>query len=98
MLEQPEAYNVRILPTALKKEITDKYKLHLAWIDQQTSDDEQIKQAQKIEFQSCIDYMNAVDDSGRIAEFKVKCAELDSLRKENCREVFPELARHGMFD
>jgi hypothetical protein len=120
-LKNPVEYNIRILPTHLKKQAEEKINKHVEWIIAYAKQHPPVEiplapeKFEKIknrlhwikknpvtgfftldiiinEFQSCITYMNASDESHLIPKFREMSAKLDALRGENTIQVFPELA------
>ena len=91
ILEQPEYYNIAILPPAMKQRIEQKYREHIVWLESIPSDDEFRKQYVIHEFKHCIEHIHAKDWSHRIPEFKEWCKKLDVLRGESTLDIFPEL-------
>lgn len=91
ILEQPEYYNIAILPPSLKQKIEQKYRKHIAWLEAEPTDDEYRRAFVVKEFKHCIEHLNAHDWTHRIGEFKAWCKKLDVLRGESTLETFPEL-------
>jgi len=97
MLNEPECYNVRILPDRLKEEAEKKLKEHISWLKEQEPIDKSAMDAmvQKKycirKWYSCIQYMKGENCQRYIPEFLERTNKLDKIRNESCREIFPEL-------
>ena len=91
LLKQPEIYDIRILPTEIKKKIEARYREHLKWLDQ--FDEREFVKLPMVrnEFSQCIDFLWSEDRTHHIPDFKANCEQLDRMRKEKTSEVFPEL-------
>lgn len=91
MLVEPAAYNIQILPSDLKKHITNLYIEHMDWIQSTEAVNVKKKKHCVEQFLNIPIYMNSRDKSKLIPEFVKKTKELDALRKESFTDVFPEL-------
>ena len=76
ILNHPECLNVRCLPKHLKEKAEENLKPYLLLP----------------RMQGVIDYMWAEDWSDKIPEFNQYTKRIDASRKENIRDVVPELA------
>ena len=86
MLQQPDYYNITCLPVEAKKMIVGKYKKFIYnYMD--LLDEYEIKQMLK-----WLKYMNSVDNSHLLKQFKDKQERLDKLREESFEIVYPEYA------
>ena len=86
MLQQPDYYNITCLPVEAKKMIVGKYKKFIYnYMD--LLDEYEIKQMLK-----WLKYMNSVDNSHLLKQFKDKQERLDKLREESFETVYPEYA------
>lgn len=91
MLEQPEHYNIQILPKDLKGRVKEIYKAHVEWMKTQASKDEFVKGVVMNEFEKCMEYMDAADLSHLLPQFKNITLRLDEIRKEQTAITLPEL-------
>lgn len=91
ILIDPPAYNIRVLPEFLKKEVIEKYEQHLRWLTAQAFSDEKLGPHTVRQFQNIITHLKGEDKSGLLTEFHQKNQALDKLRQENAAEIFPEL-------
>jgi MoaA/NifB/PqqE/SkfB family radical SAM enzyme len=92
LLNKPIYYNMKILPSEMKKQVTEKIKKHITWLKQQSAfTGEEMLSADK-QFESCINFLNDEDLSDQIPRFVSNTVRLDEYRKENCLEIFPELS------
>ncbi len=79
-------------PKPVPQKHLEKLKNRLSWLKAESVTGHYKLNMVISEFRNCITYMNSQDDSHLIPEFRKKCADLDRLRGENTKEVFPELA------
>jgi predicted 3-demethylubiquinone-9 3-methyltransferase (glyoxalase superfamily) len=86
ILQDPEHYRIDIAPAAFKAELETKFRAHIEWLQSQ----DQLSRATQ-GFESAITFMNATDNTHLIDTFWRKTNELDSIRKEQCLDVLPEL-------
>ena len=86
ILQGPEYYRCDILPSGLKTSATDKINQTIDWLAGQ----DHLKRA-TTGYQGIINFMNANDNSGHIAEFLRITDQLDRLRGEDFLSIFPEL-------
>ena len=92
LLVQPEPYNIRVLPEAIKAEARHKYQDHLKWLEAQTPNrPERLEECLKM-YHNLLLHLDSADMSGLLPEFRERTAKLDKLRQESFVEVFPELA------
>lgn len=97
ILNEPECYNIRILPEDLKNAAAEKLTEHISWIKEQEpfqgkDTDTLINRKYYIsKWFSCIHYMQDQDWQNRIPEFIERTTKVDEIRNENFLEVFPEL-------
>ncbi|MBL4708552.1 MAG: twitch domain-containing radical SAM protein [Flavobacteriales bacterium] len=91
VLKNPDIYDIRILPTEIKKQVESAYTDHLTWL--KTFDGEGLLKLNMVkqEFESCIQYMWSEDRSELQEKFKENCDQLDQMRKETTLDIFPEL-------
>lgn len=92
LLIQPEIYNIRVLPASLKQEVTDKVKGHIAWMDAQPQEYPEKFRESRMRYEQIISHMNSADHSDLLPELQKRTEQLDKLRGESAKEVFPELA------
>jgi len=90
-LQEPGFYRTQILPRAMKKKASDKIESYINKLqqDQKLSADEIDLTSEGLK--AVKDYMNAEDQQWFIPHFKQTTEQLDILREENSRDVFPEL-------
>ena len=89
MLLGPEMYRAQVLPEALKRRVLESYRRH-----QESFLDADGSAAR--DFAAAASFLQEQDRSGLLPEFVAMTRRLDQLRREDCREVFPELA--GLFE
>jgi radical SAM protein with 4Fe4S-binding SPASM domain len=87
ILQDPAHYRIDIAPSEYKKQLTEKYQQHLNWL--KIVGDPLGRATQG--FESAVQFLNATDNTHLIDTFWRKTHELDSIRKENCLEIIPEL-------
>jgi len=87
ILQDPPHYRIDIAPAEYKAEIEHLFQEHIEWLKTQG---DHLGRATK-GFESAITFMNATDNTHLIDTFWHKTHELDSLRKEHCLDVLPEL-------
>jgi hypothetical protein len=86
ILQDPLHYRVDIAPSEYKAELESKWRKHIEWLKPQ----DHLGRATQ-GFESAITFMNATDNTHLLDTFWRKTHELDSIRKENCLSVIPEL-------
>ena len=91
ILEQPDYYNICILPPQLKQQVKAKYLEHITWMLEQPTDDEFRRNVVVEQFRQCITHMESQDLTKLIPIFIEKTVQLDALRGENNRELYPDL-------
>lgn len=97
ILNEPETYNIRILPREQKELVVKILTQHIAWIKNHIPIDKNdidslIRRKYYIkEWFTCMEYMSEQDWQNRIPEFMKQTAVIDAIRNENCLDVFPEL-------
>ncbi|MFK8006649.1 MAG: twitch domain-containing radical SAM protein [Saprospiraceae bacterium] len=77
ILERPSHYNIKILPTPIKKHIKKEYLKFFDWIEKN-----EIPDSVKVMFQECLDYMMAEDLTKYWAKFQTETLSLNKLRDE----------------
>jgi radical SAM protein with 4Fe4S-binding SPASM domain len=87
ILQDPVHYRIDIAPPAYKQQLTEVYQDHIKWL--KTQGDPLGRAIHG--FESAITFMNATDNTHLIDTFWRKTNELDSIRKEQCLDVLPEL-------
>ena len=87
ILQDPAHYRIDIAPAEYKQAITEKYQRHLEWL---TSAGDSLGRARQ-GFESALTFLMAHDNTQLIDTFWRKTHELDSIRKEVCIDVLPEL-------
>lgn len=86
-LDQPEYYNIKILPKAMKSELQFIYKHYKDWIKQTPSTKEDKKQQLITELDHCLQFMEKDDWQELLPVFKEKTAAIDRLRNEDAAGV-----------
>jgi MoaA/NifB/PqqE/SkfB family radical SAM enzyme len=86
ILQDPAHYRIDIAPAAFKAELETKFRAHIEWLQSQ----DRLSRATQ-GFESAITFMNTTDNTHLIDTFWRKTNELDSIRKEQCLDVLPEL-------
>ena len=95
LLQEPEHYNIRILPKAWKARVRSTLgdlELWLADILAGTPDGDTALAFQQKQIGGIVSYMDAEDWPANLPKFRKITQRLDSLREEKTSEVFPELA------
>jgi radical SAM protein with 4Fe4S-binding SPASM domain len=95
LLQEPEHYNIRILPKAWKARVRstlEDLELWLADILSGTPDGDTALAYQQNQIGGIVSYMDAEDCSANLPKFRKITQRLDALREEKTGEVFPELA------
>lgn len=82
-LHYPKLLNSRILPTSYKKRVTTRIENHISWLTQHNININR--------WSELIEFMNFSDDSYLLPNFISYHNKLDSIRKQNIFEAFPEL-------
>ena len=88
ILFEPEYYNIRGLPLRLKKRVEEKYR---GFIEDYVEGLGEEAHTAKEHFESVLQYMN-VEDMDVTEEFRRYTNDLDILRGERFKEVFPEIS------
>jgi hypothetical protein len=86
VLQDPAHYRIDIAPAEYKAELTEIYRDHINWL----RDKDPLNRASQ-GFESAVVFMNSTDNTHLIDTFWRKTHELDSIRKETCLTVIPEL-------
>jgi hypothetical protein len=86
ILLDPKFYRIDIAPAEYKQQIQQRIESHLEWLRPQ----DRLNRATQ-GFESAITMMNATDNTHLIPVFWAKTQQLDSIRKESCLDVIPEL-------
>jgi predicted 3-demethylubiquinone-9 3-methyltransferase (glyoxalase superfamily) len=87
ILQDPSHYRIDIATAEYKQQLQEKFQQHINWLGMQGDDLGRASQG----FESAITFMNATDNTHLLDTFWRKTHELDSLRKERCLDVIPEL-------
>jgi sulfatase maturation enzyme AslB (radical SAM superfamily) len=87
ILQDPMHYRIDIAPAEYKIKLERRFRDHIAWLQ----DQDPLHRATQ-GFESAISFMNATDNTHLIDTFWRKTHELDSIRKELCLVILPELA------
>ncbi len=96
VLTQPAAYNIRILPEAVRQRARDLYRAHIGWIaDRETAFPKHRERSMEF-WSGVLTHLDSADHSHLIGEFVQRTLVLDRLRGEATVSAFPELA--AMFD
>jgi sulfatase maturation enzyme AslB (radical SAM superfamily) len=86
ILQDPAHYRIDIAPAEYKAKLESQFREHISWLQ----DQDPLHRATQ-GFESAIAFMNATDNTHLIDTFWRKTNELDSIRKEQCLNVLPEL-------
>jgi radical SAM protein with 4Fe4S-binding SPASM domain len=86
ILQDPAHYRIDIAPAEYKAKLESQFREHISWLQ----DQDPLHRATQ-GFESAIVFMNATDNTHLIDTFWRKTNELDSIRKEQCLDVLPEL-------
>ena len=86
ILQDPAHYRIDIAPAEYKAKLESQFRKHISWLQ----DQDPLHRATQ-GFESAIVFMNATDNTHLIDTFWRKTNELDSIRKEQCLDVLPEL-------
>jgi MoaA/NifB/PqqE/SkfB family radical SAM enzyme len=86
ILQDPPYYRIDIAPVAYKGLLLSRYREHIEWLHGQ----DPLQRATQ-GFESAVTFMTATDNTPLIDTFWRKTQELDSIRKESCLDVIPEL-------
>ena len=86
ILQDPAHYRIDIASQHYKEKLKLKYLDHLSWLEPQDK-----LQRAMVGFQSAMTFMMSTDNSHLIDKFWNKTHQLDSIRKEQCLDVLPEL-------
>jgi radical SAM protein with 4Fe4S-binding SPASM domain len=86
ILQDPAHYRIDIAPAEYKAKLESQFREHISWLQ----DQDPLHRATQ-GFESAIVFMNATDNTHLIDTFWRKTDELDSIRKEQCLDVLPEL-------
>ncbi len=79
ILERPNYFNIQILPKSYKNKVDLAFKEFFFWLQQNAPEATQIQS----QFEECLGYMWAKDDSHLIDLFKTKSKQLDQIRGEH---------------
>ena len=88
MLDDPEAYSLKNIPSWKKKKIELAFLKHIEWLNERKAKDKT-----KNQFVNAINFMNSIDTGDNfieISKFMITTEQLDKLRNENFWDVFPE--------
>ena len=92
VLIDPSYYSIRILPVHLQKKADEIYQEHLKWIVLQPHSDNQKYGHMVKQFESILTHLASKKGEDQLPVFKQKIEQLDGIRSENFKSVFPELA------
>ena len=88
MLDDPDAYSLKNIPSWKKKKIELAFLKHIEWLNERKAKDKT-----KNQFVNAINFMNSIDIGDNfieISKFMITTEQLDKLRNENFWDVFPE--------
>lgn len=92
LLVQPEPFNIRVLPEAIKAEAREKYTAHLSWMESQTPGSaDRMAECLKM-FRNLLVHLDSEDMTDRLPELRERTGKLDKIRGEKAEEIFPELS------
>ena len=86
ILQDPAHYRIDIAPAEYKAKLESRFRDHISWL----KDQDPLHRATQ-GFESAVAFMNATDNTHLLDTFWRKTHELDSIRKEQCLDVLPEL-------
>jgi organic radical activating enzyme len=86
ILQDPPHYRIDIAPAEYKVKLESRFRDHISWL----ADQDPLHRATQ-GFESAVAFMNATDNTHLLDTFWRKTHELDSIRKEQCLDVLPEL-------
>jgi predicted 3-demethylubiquinone-9 3-methyltransferase (glyoxalase superfamily) len=86
ILQDPAHYRIDIAPAEYKGVLMARYREHIEWLRGQD-----LLQRATVGFESAITFMTATDNTQLLDTFWRKTHELDSIRKESCLNIIPEL-------
>jgi MoaA/NifB/PqqE/SkfB family radical SAM enzyme len=97
MCHKPKYYNVKVLPSYLKKQVTDHYNNHIEWIKSTNFDDRIKKEFEKVAT-GVLNFMNSEDYSKErstaektfLDEFIEVTNKLDQLRSQDIVKIVPQ--------
>ncbi len=78
ILHSPLHYNIQVFPLAMKEKIVKKYSLFFEWMEKNT-----IPQSVQVQFQACLDYLLAQDQSNYWTKYLSETKKLDEMRGED---------------
>ena len=90
-LQEPIFYRSQILPSPAKKEVSKIYKKYISALKSSGKSDVYDVETFEGLLKELENYMHAEDHQSEIEKFKSYSRKLDSLRSENCEQIFPEL-------
>ena len=80
----PNYLRIQILPEVMKEQLREKYRKAQEWMDTNTKNKSK-------RYDALIKFLDEADYSHKIKEWIRSTDQLDSLRDENWRDIFPEL-------
>ncbi|MEM7143745.1 MAG: twitch domain-containing radical SAM protein [Verrucomicrobiota bacterium] len=95
LLQVPEHYNIRILPSEMKRDAMRLLRDHQDWIDTYVRENGlalDIAETGKSEMEKVIAFMTSADWVERVDDFAKVTGRLDEIRSEDVVRVLPELA------
>ncbi|SMD31726.1 4Fe-4S single cluster domain-containing protein [Reichenbachiella faecimaris] len=85
VLSRPDHFNVKILPSEVKKKASKAISQHIDWLSTQGATTTVIS-----EFRSVIDFMNQDSWTHQLPKLKKQLKVMDEMRSENYEKIFPE--------
>jgi len=86
ILQDPRHYRIDIATQPFKDQVTVKYCEHINWLKPHDK-----LQRATVGFESAINFINATDNTQYLDTFWLKTNQLDSIRREKCLTILPEL-------
>ena len=91
VLTQPAAYNIRVLPAAMKQRARDLYKAHIGWVAERNTAFPRHRERSVDFWGAVLRHLDSADHSHLVGEFVERTSALDRVRGEMTATVFPEL-------
>ncbi|GAB5538268.1 MAG: hypothetical protein Salg2KO_03710 [Salibacteraceae bacterium] len=91
LLIQPEYYNIRCLPSSIKKQIERNIHEHLNWLMDQSCENDEKMVYVKQTYTNLLEHMNHEDRTHLLPELKKRTTSLDKIRNEQLSEIMDEL-------
>lgn len=87
LLEFPAFFNMKVLPTTIKKQIQERFDVHIKFLEEH-------KAANTIDqLKDIVNYLTSESWEGKLTKFQKEVKLLDQLRGEKFEDIFPELEK-----